>query len=283
MKTDQQIPTLATWADQPWAMDRGRLDAFCRRLGAAAVSAHAHTAENVTADSGNLDHVYQVVGSAGIINLVGPILKGAPSWLRDYMDFVDVVEARSALALAVNDPAIESIALLIDSPGGTVGGVQQLADDVFAATDDKPVVAIVDDLCCSAAYWIAAQADQVVANPTAAIGSIGVYNIADDYSRFYENLGVATHVFASGQAKGQGTEYSERITPPQMDALRRRVSDLAELFIAAVARGRGMTPAAARALATGEYWIASEAQRLGLIDDGKADAGAAIRAMAAGA
>jgi signal peptide peptidase SppA len=214
--------------------------------------------------------LYRMAGPVAVIDIVGPILKGAP-WFIDLLgiEVADTERIRAGLQAAQADDAVKGILLWIDSPGGTVSGVAQVADDVLAIREAGrrfPIVAAVDDLCCSAAYWIAAQAGRIYANESATVGSIGVYAIVDDASRAMENEGIATHVFASGPAKGQGTEYSERPTPAQLDSVRREVDGLADLFVAAVAQGRGMTPGKAREVATGEVWLAGQARGLGLID-----------------
>jgi capsid assembly protease len=258
----QRETVMRTFSAQPWAMEPRRRDAFIEAL-----CRDAAAGPGATVAEGRARPLYQVTSGVAVIDVVGPILKGVPDWIRKYVSVTDTEELRAAVSAALDDRLVRSIMLWIDSPGGTVSGVQQAADAVFAARGKKPIVAAVDDLCCSAAYWIASQADAITANLTATVGSIGVYVVADDYSRLYENAGISTHVFASGPAKGQGTEYSERATPTQMDSMRSEVMALAEIFVAAVARGRGISVEGARRTATGEYWLGPAAKARGLIDE----------------
>jgi ClpP class serine protease len=80
----------------------------------------------------------------------------------------------AAFTAAVDDPNIDGILIDIDSPGGRTAGVTETATVVRRARRSKPIVAIANTLAASAAYWIGAQADEIVASPSAEVGSIGV-------------------------------------------------------------------------------------------------------------
>lgn len=174
------------------------------------------------------------------------------------------VEARQQIRAAAQDGEVNSIMLLIDSPGGTVAGTQQLADEIATAATQKTVVAQVDDLMASAALWAGVQADQVFANRTAEIGSIGVFGVVKDTSRKAEMEGIKVHVISTGPYKGFAD--GAPITPEQLAEYQREVNGLNEHFLQAIQQGRGMALADVKKLADGRVWIADEARALGLID-----------------
>ena len=173
---------------------------------------------------------------------------------------------RAQLDAALNDSAVKSIVLDIDSPGGTVDGTQALADDVRAVRGLKPIEAHASDKMASAAYWVASQADRIVAGPTASIGSIGTVGAIHDSSQAAEKAGVKVHVISSHELKGAGIPGAP-VTDAQLADFRRNVETLTGLFVDAVASGRGISAASARELATGQVWIGEEAKARGLVDE----------------
>ncbi len=175
------------------------------------------------------------------------------------------VAARRAIRGAVADPEVGAILLVIDSPGGTVAGTKELADDVAAAGQVKPVIALIEDIGASAAYWVASQATQVLAQATAMVGSIGTYGVVQDLSALAAKEGVKVHVIRAGAMKGAGTPGTE-ITPEQLAAMQREVNTLNEFFLAGVASGRKLSAERVRELATGDVWIGQQAVAAGLID-----------------
>jgi len=209
---------------------------------------------------------YAIAGDTALIEVSGPILKSVPQCMRLFgFEATSTEEVAEQIRAAAKDPRVVRIALELDTPGGTVSGVQELADLIKAVDAAMPVHAIVRDLCASAGYWIAAQCRTISANATAEIGSIGVYMAVHDESRAMENEGVKTYVVSSGGTKGAGVEGAP-ITPDHLAVWQDGIDAIASLFVSAVASGRGLSAEDAQALATGRTWIASEAQRLGLID-----------------
>ena len=167
---------------------------------------------------------------------------------------------------AVRDPDVSQIHLHIDSPGGTVAGGLEVADVIYAARKSKPVHAYVEDLAASGAYWLASQSDTITANANARIGSIGVFTVYTDASGMADDLGLKVHVIRSGEHKGVHIP-GVKITDEQLAALQEQVDDLANNFIKAVARGRGLLSSDIKVLATGQCWIAAKAKSRGLIDN----------------
>jgi len=204
---------------------------------------------------------YLMVGEGvAQIRIDGPTAKG---WGK--FGEMSSVFVRKAIRQAASDPAVGSILLVIDSPGGYVAGTDDLARDVAAANEVKPVVAFIEDLGASAAYWVASQARAVYANPTAQVGSIGVFAVIEDTSKAAEVAGVTVHVLSTGPLKGAGAAGAP-VTPEHLAAWQTEIDDTMSHFAAAVRKGRNMTPKGFAEVSTGGTWIASKAKDLGLID-----------------
>ncbi|MBU6429344.1 MAG: S49 family peptidase, partial [Cyanobacteria bacterium REEB65] len=175
--------------------------------------------------------------SIAVVKLSGLLMKGQSS-----LGGTSTIQARRDIRQAANDPEVGGIMLAIDSPGGTVAGTQDLADDVRAAAQRKPVWAHIDDLGASAAYWVASQAHRVFANaPTALVGSIGTVHSIKDTSGQESKKGIKTLVIATGPLKGMGTPGAP-ITKAQQDHLQGLANSVQASFDQAVQSGRRMTP-----------------------------------------
>jgi signal peptide peptidase SppA len=173
-------------------------------------------------------------------------------------------ELACAVLAAAEDENARGLMLFIDTPGGQIP--IELVDAVREAVAVKPVHAYVSGCGCSAGYWPAAQAHRLTANRGADLGGIGVFSILRDASKAAGLMGLKFHLVASGPYKGAGVEPGVGITPVQLEYFQERNDDSAALFIADVATGRGMSLAAAEALADGRCWIASRAVANGLCD-----------------
>lgn len=171
-----------------------------------------------------------------------------------------------SIARALEDESISTILLHIDSPGGSVDGLSDLGDAVMRARQVKRVVAQVDGMAASAAYYVASQADEIVAGRTDLIGSIGTRMSLIDASRAFDDAGLEVVQFDTGEFKSAG-EFGTEITEAQRADFQRVVDDYFADFLKAIDRGRsGLNMAQVKTLATGQVWLAPEAKRLGLID-----------------
>ena len=223
------------------------------RTEGAAVQASASTARGYTTAG--------VEGNVAVVAIRGAMMKHQTSMSEG----ASTVLARRAIRAAVADKTIDGILLLIDSPGGTVSGTHDLAKEVAAANKQKPVVAYIEDLGASAAYWVASQASKIYANATALIGSIGTFAVLYDFSEQADKLGVKVHVVRAGEFKGMGTEGTE-ITDEQLAYWQGIVGDLNNHFLVGVAVGRKLPLSKVTEMADGRVHVGSQAQALGLID-----------------
>lgn len=249
---------------QPWAMEQRRLEAMLTRL--SELPTDSPTASNSSEPKNYGDPDYQVVDGVAIVPIKGIILSDVPVWIEWLGAVVTSTETIQAnIEAAVDDSSVKAIMLDVNSPGGTVSGVDQAAQYIFAARNIKPVHAAITDLGDSAAYWIASQAHTISAELTASAGSIGVYVAIDDWSKAYDEFGVRAIVIKSGPYKGTGVPGTV-ITDEQLIPIQEEVDGLAEIFIDAVSRGRGATKSEIETLATGRDWLATQALGNGLID-----------------
>jgi signal peptide peptidase SppA len=147
----------------------------------------------------------------------------------------DGIAAKLQSALA--DPEVQAILLDINSPGGEVDGVSDLAAQIAAAS--KPVWAIADAMAYSAAYWLASQCDRLYLSDTGGVGSIGVVMMHVDWSKALADEGVAVTLIHAGAHKVDGNPYAP--LPEDVRAsFQAEVEDLRLKFATAVATGRGL-------------------------------------------
>lgn len=259
--------SIAELLGQVWLMEAPAVEALLSELHAARERLSADELRAGMAGDEHGDEVpLEVVDGVARIRIEGPIVKRVPGWARYYgVRMAGAQDVQLQLARALADTNVRSVLLVIDSPGGTLAGVQELADALFAARAQKVLWSYGSDLVASAATWLGVQASRFSANRAALIGSIGVYCVAVDASRFYESAGVKVEVIRAGALKGAGT-FGTAITDEQRASWQAMVDGAAALFVEAVARGRGLPVEDVRALATGAIWYADEARGLGLID-----------------
>ena len=207
------------------------------------------------------------INSDGVASLYlsGPLTK-RPTSMSYFFGGTSTVLMRRAVRQAAADPDVKAIALIIDSPGGQVNGTADLAADVAAAAEKKPVGAYAEDTCCSAAYWIGSQADFLYCNLTAAVGSIGTLLVIEDTSGAYAGEGVKVHVVSTGPYKGAGVDGSA-ITKAHLADFQREVDEINACFMQGVSDGREkLSLEDVQALATGQVHIGQKAVDLGLCD-----------------
>ena len=146
----------------------------------------------------------------------------------------------SALRQVLADDTVGQILIDIDSPGGSVYGVAELASEIVKARSQKPVVAVANSLAASAAYWIGCSASEFYVTPGGEVGSIGVWQAHFDYSKALEEEGVKTTLISAGKFKVEGNPYVP-LDPEAQAFMQSRVDDYYNAFIQAVAVGRGVT------------------------------------------
>ena len=180
---------------------------------------------------------HQNFGAIGVLPMFGTIFPRA-GMVSEISGGVSLDSFRANLSAMVSDPAISAIILHVDSPGGAVAGVTEAFGAVMVARQKKRIIAVADGIMASAAYCIASAAHEIVASPSALVGSIGVLAIHTDMSESDSKAGVKTTITKAGKYKGEGIGP---LTGEAIAAQQSLVDEVYGVFVGDVARGRGTT------------------------------------------
>ena len=177
-----------------------------------------------------------------------------------------LVGLRRELQALVDNEAISTIVLDIDSPGGSVALVAETADFIAEVAAVKTVIAVSNVGMASAAYWLGSQATELVVTPSGRVGSIGTVLCHYDFSQANEKQGVVRTYIHAGKYKVEGNA-DEPLDGEAEAELQRGVDDYQALFTAAVARGRGVSEATVdEEFGQGRMFTAQRAVDAGLAD-----------------
>ena len=207
----------------------------------------------------------RAAGSVAVLPIYGTIIPRG-NMLTESSGAVSVDKLTSQLRQAVSDPGVSAIVLDIDSPGGAVDGIPELASEILAARSAKPVLAVANTLAASAAYWLGTQAQELYASPSSEVGSIGVFTSHSDASVFWEQAGIKTSLISAGKYKTEGSPFAPLGEEARV-ALQERVDSYYDMFTRAVARGRGVSVDEVRGgYGEGRVVGAKQAMALGMVD-----------------
>jgi|Deesub1362A_J573_1020465.scaffolds.fasta_scaffold00215_54 protease-4 len=203
-------------------------------------------------------------GQIGVIHIEGVIVGGRNPSVFSGGGAEDIA---ARIREAADAPHIRAVVLRLNSPGGSAAASQEISEAVlYLRESGKRVVASMGDVSASGAYWIAAHADHIVANPATITGSIGVIIQTYQLTGLYRILGIETETYKSGPLKDMGAPDREP-TPEERAIFQGMVDDIYEQFVAVVARGRGLPEAQVRELADGRIFTGRQAYELGLVDE----------------
>jgi len=188
---------------------------------------------------GEVPKAYIAEDGTGVIPIAGVIGKSL-SPLEKMTGAVDVSDIADTIDEYAMNPQVTRIAFQVSSPGGTVTGVEELANKVRNIA--KPTMSYTDTEMASAAYWVAAAADKVVASPSSTVGSVGVYMVVADYSEAAKAEGIKMIVIKAGQHKAIGVPGAE-VTDAHQAHLQEGVDEIHADFKAAVLKTRKMVKA----------------------------------------
>lgn len=233
---------ISAFAAEPWAMQREKLEALTRFMAFKARGGRMSPDEVQASIEGRRDGVgARAAGDIIILPIYG-VMSQRASMMQDISGGASTEQIGAAFRAAVADDSIRAIVLDIDSPGGSTFGVEDLANEIRAARGVKPIIAQVNSLAASAAYWIAAQADEIAVTPGGVAGSIGVYAVHEDISEMLANEGIKP-TLVRGKLGPNKAELNG-LGPLEDDALaalQERVNQEEAKFVAAVAAGRGVS------------------------------------------
>lgn len=221
---------------QPWAINPLAVRPMVQAI--VNVAQNPPTEEQAKKLTTSQDRSIAKRGSMAAIPIHGPMFQRV-GFIGQLLGFTGSEQVRAQIEAAADDPTYSAILLHVDSPGGSVYGTRELADAVRAAREKKPVIAQVDSVAASAAYWVAAQATEIAVTPGGDVGSVGVYAVHQDVSKALEASGVDVTVISAGKYKTDGNPY-EPLSEEAKTWMQSRADMAYRDFVAAVAEGRGV-------------------------------------------
>jgi len=197
------------------------------------------------------------------INITGVLLKSVPDEVREFgIDATGYDDIAASITAAASSNR-RAIVLHVNSGGGMVDGIDVALEAIRAAKAVKPIVAYVDGMAASAAYWLASQANTLYATRFSEVGSIGAYSVMYDTEGMADKRGVKVVVSRSGNQKGAGI-FGDPITDEMKAAQDDAIKSIAYMFMSDVIAARGdINP---DEVSSGRSWLAEQAKELGLID-----------------
>ncbi len=172
-----------------------------------------------------------------------------------------------ALRSAFEDKGAKAVVLLINSPGGSPVQAGMINDEIYRlkALHKKPIYAVVEETCASAAYYIAVAADQIYVDKASIVGSIGVLMDGFGFTGLMEKLGVERRLMTAGENKGFMDPFSPQ-TEKHRVFTQGMLNEIHQQFIAVVKKGRGARLKETPDTFTGLFWSGQQAIELGLAD-----------------
>ncbi len=265
---------VAEFLSTPWAMEPTRLNAMASVIARWSSGGQANedvmasiAADREARDAKRANNVRSGGGGIAVLPLYGIVTqRGNMADDISGPGSASTQKFSAALRECLADDTVGQILIDIDSPGGNVYGVQELAAEIISARATKPVTAIANSLAASAAYWIGCSATELYVTPGGEVGSIGVWQAHQDYSAAMAEAGVKTTLISAGKYKVEGNPY----TPLEDDAqafMQSRVNDYYGAFTKAVAKGRGVSIDAVRnGMGQGRVLGADAALAEGMVD-----------------
>lgn len=218
------------------------------------------------ADPYNDSEYLDVQDGVGIISIEGAMRDRTFGWLGKMFGLTGYGDIAQALMTAVKHPDVNSIMLVIKSPGGQVDGCQELANFIAEVDKVKPVYSYAASVMSSAALWLGVAARKVYSSETSIIGSLGVLTVVMSRARQLQADGVDAKVVRSGKYKALG----HPVDPLSEEAIanaQAQADYLANIFLKYVASRRGDNmQAAERKYGQGQEFIGAQAVDVGLVD-----------------
>ena len=194
-----------------------------------------------------------------LVNIKGEIAEGADASAESVV---------ASMRAALEDTGSKGLVLLINSPGGSPVQAGIISDEIvrLRGIHQKPIYAVVEESCASAAYYIAAATDKIYVNKASIVGSIGVLMDGFGFTGLMDKLGVERRLMTAGENKGFLDPFS-----PQTEAQRKHAQSMLNhihsQFIAVVKKGRGDRLKETPDMFSGLFWTGQQAVELGLADD----------------
>lgn len=244
---------IAEYLSTPWALMPERMHAFAAILSRhhAGIAASdevmaAIGADREARDAKRATSLRAGGGAIAVLPLYGVVTQRG-NMVDDISGpgSVSTQQFAQAFRQAMADETVGSILIDIDSPGGSVYGVGELAAEIMQARGSKNVVAVANSLAASAAYWIGSAANEFYVTPGGEVGSIGVWQAHEDWSKAMDEAGIKTTFISAGKYKVEGN-YTEPLDGDAQAFMQSRVDDYYSAFTKSVAKGRNVAIAQVR-------------------------------------
>ncbi|WP_367327610.1 signal peptide peptidase SppA [Lentimicrobium sp.] len=171
-----------------------------------------------------------------------------------------------AIRKARTDSTVKAIVFRVNSPGGSALASDVILREIKLARDEKPVVVSMGDYAASGGYYIACAADTILANPTTLTGSIGVFGVIPDFSKFFSNkLGVTFDVVKTND-HADYISVTRPLSPYEEKVITNDVERIYKVFVNHVSEGRSMPEALVDSLGQGRVWSGTDGVKTGLVD-----------------
>ena len=244
----------------PWAITPDKYQAICELI---KLRSEDKSIENPQIAAGPAE--FKTDGAVAVIPVIGTIVQRS-NMFSEFSGGTSAELIGKQVEAAVQNNKIKSIVMDIDSPGGSVFGVQELADKIFQARQQKPIVAVANSLAASAAYWIGSSASEFVITPSGQAGSIGVLAQFNDMSAYYEKEGIKTEYVYAGKYKVEGND-TEPLSDEARASMQATVDEYYTTFVNTVARNRGVSSKDVRnGFGEGRVLTAKNAKAEGMVD-----------------
>lgn len=268
-------------SETPWAIRPSMLavivDVLALRVAGGRLSAEEISERVLEGRRQRPSDTAPVAEAVAVLPIEGVIVPKATA-MTEMSGGTSLDEFRGMFRQALADPAVKAIVLDVNSPGGMVPGVPEMAAEIRGSRGAKPIVAVANHEAASAAYWLAAQADKFYVEKSGRVGSIGVYTTHENRQGEAAAKGVQTTLISAGEYKTEGNPY-EPLTDDAKAYMQSMVDEFYGMFVSDVAKGRGVDKQAViEGFGQGREVLARAAARAGMVD-GVASLESVVRAL----
>src|SRR3990167_6451821 len=148
----------------------------------------------------------RTVGAVAVLPIHG-VISHRINVMSDISGGTSIERLTAQFREALANPDVKTLVFDVDSPGGAVDGVPELASEIFEARGRKKMIAVASTMAASAAYWLASAADELVVTPSGEVGSIGVFAMHEDWSKWLDQEGIKVSLISAGKFKTEGNPW----------------------------------------------------------------------------
>lgn len=199
-----------------------------------------------------------------VVRLNGAIMSGGNQFRQN----LNLANAAPLLARAFSDKQAPAVAIMVNSPGGSPVQARLIYRRIrdLAEEKNKKVLMFVEDVAASGGYMIACAGDEIIADPSSVVGSIGVISAGFGFTGLIDKIGVERRVYTAGQNKSLLDPFKPE-NPEDVAYLKELQLEIHKVFIDLVKQSRGERLKDDPDLFTGRFWTGQRGKELGLVDD----------------